>query len=65
MVAGKVEIDSLSYQEGAEPAKWICDGSTEFEIKVGKRKTRGTTITLHINEDSEEFLEESRIPKCS
>jgi len=61
MVAGKVEIDSLSYQEGAEPAKWICDGSTEFEIKVGKRKTRGTTITLHINEDSEEFLEESRI----
>ncbi len=61
MVAGKVEIDSLSYQEGAEPAKWICDGSTEFEIKAGKRKTRGTTITLHVNEDSEEFLEDSRI----
>lgn len=61
MVAGKVEIDSLSYQDGAEPAKWICDGSTEFEIKAGKRKTRGTTITLHINEDSEEFLEEGRI----
>ncbi|OEK06344.1 molecular chaperone HtpG [Roseivirga misakiensis] len=61
MVAGKVEIDSLSYQEGAEPAKWICDGSTEFEIKAGKRKQRGTTITLHINEDSEEFLEDSRI----
>lgn len=61
MVAGKVEIDSLSYQDGAEAAKWICDGSTEFEIKAGKRKTRGTTITLHINEDSEEFLEESRI----
>ncbi|MFY0593747.1 molecular chaperone HtpG [Roseivirga sp.] len=61
MVAGKVEIDSLSYQDGSEPAKWICDGSTEFEIKAGKRKKRGTTITLHINEDSEEFLEESRI----
>ncbi len=61
MVAGKVEIDSLSYQEGAEPAKWICDGSTEFEIKAGKRKTRGTTITLHVNEDSEEFLEDMRI----
>lgn len=61
MVAGKVEIDSLSYQEGAEAAKWICDGSTEFEIKAGKRKTRGTTITLHINEDSEEFLEDARI----
>ncbi len=61
MVAGKVEIDSLSYQEGAEPAMWICDGSTEFEIKEGKRKKRGTTITLHINEDSEEFLEEHRV----
>ncbi|MCO6359972.1 molecular chaperone HtpG [Roseivirga pacifica] len=61
MVAGKVEIDSLSYQEGAEPAKWICDGSTEFEITEGKRKTRGTTITLHVNDDSEEFLEDFRI----
>ncbi len=61
MVAGKVEIDTLSYQEGAEPAKWLCDGSTEFEIKAGKRKKRGTTITLHINEDSEEFLEEARV----
>ena len=61
MVADNVEIDTLSYQEGAEPAKWICDGSTEFEITEGKRKERGTTITLHVNKDSEEFLEESRI----
>ena len=61
MVADKVEIDSLSYQEGAEAAKWICDGSTEFEIKDGKRKTRGTTITLHINKDSEEFLDDFRV----
>ena len=61
MVADNVEIDTLSYQEGAEPAKWICDGSTEFEITKGKRKERGTTITLHVNKDSEEFLEESRI----
>jgi molecular chaperone HtpG len=61
MVADNVEIDTLSYQEGAEPAKWICDGSTEFEITEGKRATRGTTITLHVNKDSVEFLEESRI----
>ena len=61
MVADNVEIDTLSYQEGAEPAKWICDGSTEFEITEGTRKERGTTITLHVNKDSVEFLEESRI----
>ena len=61
MVSDKVEIDSLSYAEGSEPAKWICDGSTEFEIKDGKRKTRGTTITLHVNADSEEFLDDFKI----
>ncbi|KYG72489.1 molecular chaperone HtpG [Roseivirga echinicomitans] len=61
MVADNVEIDTLSYQEGAEPARWICDGSTEFEITEGTRKERGTTITLHVNKDSVEFLEESRI----
>ena len=61
MVAKKVEIDTLSHQEGAEPAKWICTGETDFEIKEGKRKSRGTDIVLHIADDSEEFLEESRI----
>ena len=58
MPAESVEIDSLSYQEGAKPAKWICDGSMEYELSEGTRKERGTTITLHIAEDSKEFLEE-------
>ncbi|MEM7297111.1 MAG: molecular chaperone HtpG [Bacteroidota bacterium] len=61
MVAQKVEIDTLSHQDGSEAAKWICTGETDFEIKKGSRKTRGTDIILHIAEDSEEFLEESRI----
>ncbi|MEE1883997.1 molecular chaperone HtpG [Pedobacter sp. VNH31] len=61
MVADLVEIDTLSYQENAEPAKWVCDGSTEFEISEGSRSTRGTTITLHINADSEEFLESFKL----
>ncbi len=61
MVAKKVEIDTLSHQEGSEPAKWICTGETDFEIKEGKRKTRGTDITLHVADDSEEFLEDHRI----
>ncbi len=61
MVADTVEIDTLSYQEGAAPAKWTCDGSTSFEISEGNRATRGTTITLHINEASEEFLEASKL----
>ncbi len=61
MVAKNVEIHSLSYQEGAEPAIWTCDGSTEFEIKKGKKKTRGTDIILHINEDSIEFLDKWKL----
>ena len=56
MVADKVEIETLSYQEGATPAHWICDGSTEFEISEGNLAERGTEITLHINAESEEFL---------
>ncbi|MFM1858372.1 MAG: molecular chaperone HtpG [Bacteroidota bacterium] len=61
MVSEKVEIQSLSYQEGAEPARWTCDGSTEFEISAGKRETRGTDIILYVNEESAEFLEDNRI----
>ncbi|MRX78637.1 molecular chaperone HtpG [Pedobacter petrophilus] len=61
MVADLVEIQTLSYQDGAEPARWICDGSTEFEITEGTKTTRGTDIILHVNKDSEEFLEESKL----
>ena len=61
MVAKNVEIHTLSYQEGAEPAIWTCDGSTEFEIKKGKKKSRGTDIILHVNEDSVEFLDKWKL----
>jgi len=61
MVAHKVELNTLSYQEGAQPACWTCDGSTEFEITDGDRTERGTDIILHINEDSEEFLDEYKL----
>lgn len=61
MVADRVEIDSLSYQEGAEPAHWTCDGSTSYEISTGTRTTRGTDVILHINEESQEFLNKQRL----
>lgn len=61
MVAEKVEIQTLSYLEGAEPAKWVCDGTTAFEISEGSRTERGTDIILYINNESEEFLQENRI----
>jgi molecular chaperone HtpG len=61
MVADKVEIQTLSYQDGAEAARWICDGSTSFEITEGSRTERGTDIILYVNAESEEFLEEHRI----
>jgi molecular chaperone HtpG len=61
MVADQVEIQSLSYQDGAAPARWICDGSTEFEITDGNRTSIGTDIILHVNADSEEFLDNNKL----
>jgi molecular chaperone HtpG len=61
MVADLVEIQTLSYQEGAEPAKWVCDGSTSYEISEGDRTTRGTSVILHINAESEEFLSKHKL----
>lgn len=62
MVSTKVEIDTLSFQEGADPVRWISEDGTEFEISPsGTRATRGTTITLFLAEDSEEFLNEYEV----
>lgn len=57
MVADTVDIDSLSYQKDAKAAKWSCDGGIEYEMDESDRLQRGTTITLHIGEDSKEFLD--------
>jgi molecular chaperone HtpG len=61
MVADKVEVISKSYKEGTEAARWECDGSTEFELGPATKTERGTDIVLHINADSEEFLDEFRL----
>ncbi|MBA2727553.1 MAG: molecular chaperone HtpG [Parachlamydiaceae bacterium] len=61
MVADKVQIETLSSKADAEPVFWSCDGSTQYEIDKGTRIEVGTTITLFINADSEEFLEEARM----
>ncbi len=60
MVADKVTIDTLSYKEGSTPVHWECDGGTEYDMKDGERKERGTKITLFLNEDSLEFANEYR-----
>lgn len=58
MVAKRVQIDTLSYIEGAEAVTWVCEGGTEYEISPSlERKTRGTTITLFVDDDSTDFLE--------
>ena len=61
MVADKVTINTLSYQEGAEPVFWECDGGTEFTMSTGDREVHGTEITLYLNEDSFEFANEYRV----
>ncbi|WP_204139449.1 molecular chaperone HtpG [Halomicronema sp. CCY15110] len=61
MVSSEVEIDTLSYQDGAEAVHWRCDGTTEFELSPSERSTIGTTVTLHLLEDEQEYLEPTRI----
>ena len=59
MVSSNVEIDTLSYLEGAKPIRWQSADGMQFEItEDGTRTERGTTITLTLAEDSEEFLDE-------
>ena len=58
MVADEVHIDTLSWQEGAAPVHWECDGGTEFDMYEGTKDTVGTTITLFLNEDVLEFCNE-------
>ena len=61
MVSKRVEIVTKSYKDGAKAIKWSCDGSPEYEITDAERESRGTDIIMYIDEESKEFLEESRI----
>ena len=61
MVSKQVEIITKSYKKDAKPVKWSCDGTPEFKIEEVEKEERGTDIVMHINDDSEEFLEENKI----
>ena len=61
MVADEVQIDTLSYKEGATPVHWTCDGGTEYEMQDGNKTTVGTEITLFLNDESTEFANEYRM----
>jgi molecular chaperone HtpG len=61
MVASQVEIDTLSYKQGAEAVHWSCDGSPAFKLEDSTRTQRGTTVTLTLQEEEQEYLEPIRI----
>ena len=61
MVSDKVEVITKSFKEGANGVKWECDGSPEFTLEEFEKENRGTDIVLHLNEESQEFLEPERI----
>ena len=61
MVAEKVTVESLSWQDGAKAVKWSCDGSPEYEMSDCDKEDRGTVITLYIDKEEEEFAKKERI----
>ncbi len=61
MPADKVTIDTLSWQEGAQPVRWESEDGMAYEMSAGSRTERGTTITLHVTEEEKEFLDAYRV----
>ncbi len=61
MVSDKVEVITKSCQENTKASKWTCDGSPEYTIEEAEKETVGTDVILHIDKESKDFLEESRI----
>ncbi|MCG8696433.1 MAG: molecular chaperone HtpG, partial [Bacteroidales bacterium] len=61
MVSDKVEVITKSFREGAEAVKWSCDGSPEYQLDKVEKESRGTDIILYVDNDSKEFLEESKV----
>lgn len=61
MISEKVEVISKSYREEAPAVRWECDGSPEFTLEEYSREFRGTDIIMHVNDESQEFLESDRI----
>lgn len=61
MVADKVTIETLSWKDGSEAVRWVCDGSPEYTMEGCDKSERGTTIILHIADDESEFATKGRI----
>ncbi len=61
MVAEKVTIDTLSYKPKSKPAFWECDGSTDYAMGAGARTEVGTTVSIHVSKDNDQYLEESKL----
>lgn len=61
MVSDKVEVISKSYKEGSKAVRWECDGSPEFILENAEKENRGTDIILHLNAESEEFLDTYKV----
>ena len=61
MVSKKVEIDSLSWKEGAKAVRWSCEGNPEYTMEDSDKNDRGTTITLWLDDDASEYATKGRI----
>ncbi len=61
MVSSKVEVYSKSFTEGSKGARWICEGSTDYDLQDEPKANRGTDIILHLTDDAKEYLEDYKI----
>ncbi len=61
MVSERVEVVTKSWRKDAKAVKWSCDGSPEYTIEETEKESIGTEVTLFIDKESKEFLEEGKV----
>lgn len=61
MVAARVEIDTLSWQPGAQAVRWTSEDGMSYSIAPSGREQVGTTVTLTLAEEEHDFLHAHRV----
>lgn len=61
MVSKEVEVVTRSYKDDSPAVRWVCDGDPKFKLFDAERESVGTDVIMHIDDESLEFLEDSKI----
>ena len=62
MVADKVEVLTRPASSSSNEATlWTSSGEENYQLKTSEKESRGTDITIFLNEENKEFADKSRV----